>query len=92
MYFRMRNAHVFPKLRWTLGRWGMPCNVLALIYCIWATFWTVWPTTVVKTASDMNWVIIVVTGVILLATILYFWRGRYLYNGPQYLTKALDRM
>jgi len=92
MYFRHRNAHVFPKLRWTLGRFGLPCNILAIIYGVWIAIWTLFPISVPTGPVDMNWVSVVMFGVILISTVAYFVRGRYIYNGPQLLTKALERM
>jgi choline transport protein len=39
----------------TLGRWGIPINIFALVYLIFITIWIPFPTTLPVTAQNMNY-------------------------------------
>jgi len=44
-----------PPARWSLGRWGIPCNIVALLYTIMSTLISFFPIFYGTGPSDMNW-------------------------------------
>jgi choline transport protein len=44
-----------PPARWSLGRWGIPCNIIALLYSIMSTLISFFPIFYGTGPSDMNW-------------------------------------
>ena len=66
----------------SMGRYGVPVTVLAIIYSIIGIFFSFWPPTKEVTAATMNWSVAVFGGAILFS--LGFWviHGRHVYTGP----------
>ncbi len=75
-------ARRLPEARYTLGRWGVVVNVLALIYIIPVFIFSFFPPTPNPTAATMNWACVMVGGTILLATVYYIIWGRKTYTPP----------
>jgi choline transport protein len=46
-----------PPARWSLGRWGIPCNIIALLYSIMSTLISFFPIFYGTGPSDMNWLV-----------------------------------
>jgi choline transport protein len=44
-----------PPARWSLGRWGIPCNIIALLYSLMSTIISFFPIFYGTGPSDMNW-------------------------------------
>lgn len=40
---KIRDPLSIPKARWSLGRFGLPINIVAMLYSVFASFWTFWP-------------------------------------------------
>jgi choline transport protein len=83
-YFRPSTV---PQARWSLGRYGLPINVLATLYATFACFWTFWPDHAKVHVSNMNWAPVILGGVMLVASGLYFSQARRSYYGPVLLVK-----
>ena len=70
------------------GPWHLPGilgtinNAYACTYMIFVIFWSVWPPATPVKASTMNYSIVVTGGIMILSTIWYFVRARYVYKGP----------
>ncbi|KAE8379021.1 amino acid permease-domain-containing protein [Aspergillus bertholletiae] len=79
---RITKSPPLPPSHWSLGRFGMPVNVLALIYSSWAFFWSVWPVNREVTAETLNWGPVLFVGVMGLAGALYYFISRKTYEGP----------
>jgi choline transport protein len=71
-----------PTARFTLGNWGVLCNVIALIFLIPIFVFSFFPTAPKPTAISMNWTSTLVGGIVLLATGYYISWGRRLYSPP----------
>jgi hypothetical protein len=71
-----------PDARYSLGKWGTLVNILALIYLSPVLVFSFFPSSPKPTPSTMNWAIVMVGGVVLLATIYYIFWGRKLYTPP----------
>jgi choline transport protein len=44
-----------PPARWSLGRWGLPCNIIAFLYSLMSLVISFFPLFNSTGASDMNW-------------------------------------
>lgn len=66
---------------WSLGRWGYPINIAALIYTAWVGTFTVFPNYLPITSDYMNYALPINVGVWIFAGITWFawarkhWRG-----------------
>ena len=47
-----------PPARWSLGRWGIPLNIIALLYMMASTVISFFPLFHGTTATDMNWLVL----------------------------------
>jgi hypothetical protein len=43
-----------PPAEFSLGRWGIPINALAVLYSLWAFFWACWPQEVSSCQSSID--------------------------------------
>lgn len=71
-----------PHSRWSLGRYGLAVNVLALLYSCWSFFWSFWPNSHDVTAENFNWACVLFVGLMGLSAGLYFAHARHVYEGP----------
>jgi hypothetical protein len=71
-----------PYARYSLGKWGIFANIVALIYITPIFVFSFFPSAPKPTAASMNWAILMVGGVALLATIYYIILGRKHYSPP----------
>lgn len=71
-----------PQAGFTLGKWGILCNCIALIFVIPIFIFSFFPTAPKPTASSMNWASTLVGGIGLLATGYYIAWGRKSYSPP----------
>ncbi|KAI9732398.1 MAG: hypothetical protein M1834_001606 [Cirrosporium novae-zelandiae] len=83
---RLTGAYL-PPARWSLGKWGLPLNIFSVLWLTFATIFLFFPTYKNPTAESMNWAIVIFSGVIGIALILYWFRGRHVYQGPVVLVK-----
>ena len=82
LYRRIRYPERIPKARWSLGRWGVPVNVVGLAYVFFTFFWAFWPTSTPVDAKNFNWSVVLFLGVFVICLVMYFVRGRKVYRGP----------
>lgn len=43
LWRRVVHPETLPPAEFSLGRWGVPINALAVVYSLWAFFWACWP-------------------------------------------------
>ncbi|CAK4030436.1 amino acid transporter [Lecanosticta acicola] len=67
---RLRHEQL-PPARWTLGRSGLWINVLALIYCTWAAFWSFWPSQSSVSLTNFNWTPVLFVLVLVVAVTMF---------------------
>jgi len=70
-----------PHARWSLGRAGIPVNVLGVAYASWSCFWAFWPSYYKITAADFNWAVVILAMLLSLAGTL-LWFGKVDYRPP----------
>jgi choline transport protein len=71
-----------PTTRWSLGRWGVPINVAAIAYSLFAFFFCFWPMATPVDLESFNWSVVMFVGVMTFSMLLFLVRGRKVYKGP----------
>ncbi|KXJ96816.1 amino acid permease [Microdochium bolleyi] len=78
----VRSTTGMPESQWTIGRWGMPVNVFALVYTLYIMIWLPFPTDVPVTAATMNYSGPVFVGIMAVAMGGWFLWARKNWAGP----------
>lgn len=82
LWRRLTRPETLPPAAWSLGKWGVPMNAAAVMFSVWAFFWSFWPQEYPVTAAGFNWAA-AVFGVVLIGAMGYFAiKGRKQYFGP----------
>lgn len=76
-----------PPTQFSLGKFGIPINAVATVYCAWAFFWAFWPMATPVTAEGFNWASVIFIGVLIFAMIYYVLRAHKVYHGPVVLVR-----
>jgi len=71
-----------PSRRWSLGNFGLPINILAILFLIPVWFFTFWPLATPVFAKTMNWSSAMFGGLVVLALVYYVVWARHVYEGP----------
>ena len=71
-----------PPARWSLGRCGVPLNLVALLFQTFQTVMSFFPLFAQTNAEQMNWAVAVYGGVALIALVNYLVYARSKYRGP----------
>lgn len=71
-----------PHARWSLGRWGMPINVIAFLYSGFAIVFCCFPSQVPVTTDTANWAPAVWAGVLAASWVIYVVHGSRAYTPP----------
>ncbi|KAK7727621.1 hypothetical protein SLS63_007063 [Diaporthe eres] len=78
---RVRGAPLPPR-RWSLGKYGLAVNLLALAFLIPILFFYCWPLEQPVTALNLNWSSVAFCCVLLAALVHYVIKARHEYVGP----------
>jgi amino acid transporter len=87
LLIRRHRGPALPTRRWSLGAFGMPINLAALLFLIWIWVFCFFPQSTPVTAETMNWNIVINAGIMILAVMYYFVKGRHVYIPPVALVK-----
>lgn len=79
---RRFRSEPLPPARWSLGRYGLLVNGIALFYACWSFFWSFWPNAYNVNAVNFNWASVLFVGFMLIASAAYCIRARKHYDGP----------
>ncbi|KAH7381576.1 putative GABA permease [Pyrenochaeta sp. MPI-SDFR-AT-0127] len=82
LYRRIRHPELLPKARWSLGRWGIPVNIIGVVYTTFSFFWCFWPAFTPATVANFNWSVTIFVGIFIFCLIMYYAKGRRVYKGP----------
>ncbi|KAL1303035.1 hypothetical protein AAFC00_003347 [Neodothiora populina] len=88
IWTRVTKPDLLPRARWSLGRYGIYINIIAVLYAVFVMFWSFWPESTPTDAPDFNWSSVIFVGVVVLSLLDYFVRGKRNYIAPVSLTKA----
>lgn len=82
LWRRIYKPETLPKASFSLGRAGIFVNGAAVIYSMWAFFWSFWPQSTPVTASDYNWASPIFVSALIIAGIYFVFRAKHTYYGP----------
>ena len=88
LYRRTAHPELIPTARWSLGKWGVPVNIIGLIYVTFTFFWSFWPNTIPVTLDTFNWSVVLFVGILIISLLMYLVQGRKVYLGPVIDIKA----
>ena len=71
-----------PHARWSLGRSGLACNILSLLFLLVVYIFAFFPLATPVTLQSMNWSILLYGAVIIFSAVYYLVYGRHAYEGP----------
>lgn len=80
-------GHPLPTGRWSLGRFGLPINIIAFFYSCFAIIFVCFPVTTPVTSNSMNYAIVMYVGVMAISGVYYAVHARHVYEGPVVLVK-----
>jgi choline transport protein len=85
---RIRGEQLLPS-KFNLGRWGLPINIIAVIFLSFVWLFCFFPVAPNPAMADMNWAVLGYGSVIIFAVVYYVLRGRYRYIGPvEYVSRG----
>lgn len=87
LWRRIYLPNTLPPTQFSLGRFGIPVNIAAVIYCAWAFFWSFWPMMTPVTPAGFNWSSVLFVGVLVFAVGFYAVKARKVYHGPVVLVR-----
>ncbi|WPH02746.1 putative amino-acid permease [Acrodontium crateriforme] len=78
--------------RFSLGRWGLPINVIAIGYLAVVFVIAFFPAVPLPTltVASMNWSVVIFVGVVLWSVVYFFVWSRHVYVGPVQRVKRLE--
>lgn len=88
LWRRVAHPETLPHASFSLGRWGVPVNVAAVVYGTWGFFWSFWPQAYPVTAGGFNWASPLFAAAVLGALVNYIISGRKKWLGPVALVEG----
>lgn len=88
LYRRTAHPELIPKARWSLGKFGVPVNCIGIVYVSFTFFWSFWPNETPVTPENMNWAVVLFSGVFFISLLMYIVKGRHVYKGPVTIIRA----
>ena len=88
LWRRIAHPETIPPAQFSLGKWGIPTNVVAVVFSFWSFFWCFWPQEYPVTAAGFNWASPIFGAVAILSFVYYFLGGRKKYEGPVALVEG----
>lgn len=68
---------------WNIGRWSLPCAIVAALWQVLSSLVFFWPVVYPVTKDNMNWTVVVVFGTMSVAALYWFVSARYRFVGPK---------
>ncbi|KAF7508647.1 hypothetical protein GJ744_009039 [Endocarpon pusillum] len=82
-----------PPRQWTLGRYGMPINLVAMAFLLVFFVWSFFPLVTPVDLSNMNWGSVIFCSVMILSTAYYLIWGKHAYITPlERLNRSRSRL
>ena len=79
---RFRSRQAIEWGPWSLGKWGLPLNLLSIVFIIYISIFLPFPSQMPVTAANMNYASLVLGSVVIFSVIDWFARGRKKWTGP----------
>ncbi len=88
LWRRIARPETLPPAKFSLGKFGIPLNIAAVMFSAWNFFWCFWPTYYPVEASTFNWASVLFGGTLIGATIHFVFVARKKYFGPVALVEG----
>lgn len=88
LYRRIVEPEALPPARWSLGKFGIPVNIAAIVYVVYSFFWSFWPQFYKPDLADLNWAVVLFGAVGILSALFYIFKARKVYHGPVMLVEG----
>lgn len=88
LWRRIYYPETLPHAQFSLGKYGILINAIAVIYGIWGFFWAFWPQAYPVTAESFNWASPLFFAALVGALVHYVFIGRHRYHGPVALVEG----
>ncbi len=88
LWRRVYYPESLPYAQFSLGKWGIPTNIAAIVYGTWSFFWSFWPQEYPVTAEGFNWASPLFAAALIGALAHYTLIGRKRYHGPVALVQG----
>jgi len=86
---RWRKETLLPS-KFSLGKYGLAINLISIAFLVFVYVMCFFPPAPKPNAQLMNWNILIYGAVVIFALVYYYWKGRYLYDGPvEYVRKGV---
>ncbi|KAE8416060.1 amino acid permease-domain-containing protein [Aspergillus pseudocaelatus] len=82
LYRRLCCPETLPPQRWSMGKYGIWVNAAALVYVVFAFFFSFWPTSTPVTLTTFNWSMAIFLAVFIISVVMYIIKGQREYAGP----------
>lgn len=77
-----RDGPPLPPARWSLGKWGLPINAVAVAYSVFIVIMSCFPAAPEPDAAGANWAPLIWVAVIALSFLAYAFHGRKHFTPP----------
>ncbi|KAB8256560.1 GABA permease [Aspergillus pseudonomiae] len=82
LYRRLSCPETLPPQRWSMGKYGIWVNAAALVYVVFAFFFSFWPRSTPVTRTTFNWSVVIFSAVFIISVVMYNIKGQKEYAGP----------
>ena len=89
LIWRRLCGKTLPHGSWSLGRLGLPINIIAVSYSTYLVIFIAFPVVLPATLETLNWSPVIFVAVVLLASIYYLFYARKKYDGPVAYIKTI---
>ncbi|KAK3716633.1 hypothetical protein LTR37_006263 [Vermiconidia calcicola] len=79
-----------PPRPWSLGKYGLPINVISICFVTPLLFFAFWPVSANPDATGLNWSPVMFVSILVVALVYYVVWARHVYTGPVVLVKRDD--
>ncbi|KAK5169375.1 uncharacterized protein LTR77_005350 [Saxophila tyrrhenica] len=89
LWRRIYHPSTIPKSHFSLGKWGLPINAVAVVWCLWSFIFSFFPMYKDVTTGTFNWASVIFVAVLVCAGVHWFAYGHKTYQGPVVLVRKL---
>lgn len=82
LWRRIKHPETLPPADFSLGKWGIPLNIVAVAWSLFSFFWGFWPMSTPVDVTIFNWASVIFVGTLIIASIHFVFVGRHKYFGP----------